>query len=253
MQGLRWHTADTHTADTHTADTHTADTQKMQGDTRVSGLHCPHRAYRGHCYVGFRGFLSTVSSKPDSLACPQLHPILWGPLACPQADIPALPSPTLHAYSPGPSADQGGPQAVESTEDYQERGLRPPWNPRAGYLGREFQGSWVLDHPLSSKTPGHAEACSQLISGQKPPKYAVWGTTLVVQWLRGFPSGSAAKNMPANAEDAGDTGLIPRWEDLLEKEVATHSSVPAWEVPWAEEPDGRQFLGSQKRWTRLSD
>ena len=27
------------------------------------------------------------------------------------------------------------------------------------------------------------------------------------------------------------------WEDLLEKEVATHFSIPAWRIPWMEEPD----------------
>ena len=28
------------------------------------------------------------------------------------------------------------------------------------------------------------------------------------------------------------------WEDLLEKEIATHSSILAWKIPWMEEPDG---------------
>ena len=28
------------------------------------------------------------------------------------------------------------------------------------------------------------------------------------------------------------------WEDLLEKEMATHSSILAWEIPWTEEPGG---------------
>ena len=35
-------------------------------------------------------------------------------------------------------------------------------------------------------------------------------------------------------------------EDPLEKAVATHSSVPAWEIPWTEEPGGLQSMGSQK-------
>ena len=35
-------------------------------------------------------------------------------------------------------------------------------------------------------------------------------------------------------------------EDPLEKEVATHSSILAWEMPWTEEPGGLQFSGSQK-------
>ena len=34
-------------------------------------------------------------------------------------------------------------------------------------------------------------------------------------------------------------------EDPLEKGMATHSSIPAWRIPWAEEPDGLQSIGSQ--------
>ena len=36
-------------------------------------------------------------------------------------------------------------------------------------------------------------------------------------------------------------------EDLLEEEMATHSSVLAWRIPWTEEPGGLQFMGSQSR------
>ena len=44
----------------------------------------------------------------------------------------------------------------------------------------------------------------------------------------------------------GDAGLIPGWEDPLEKEMATHSSVLAWKIPWTEEPGGPQSIGSQR-------
>ena len=37
-------------------------------------------------------------------------------------------------------------------------------------------------------------------------------------------------------------------EDPLEKEMATHSSILAWETPWTEEPGGLQTMGSQKVW-----
>ena len=37
-----------------------------------------------------------------------------------------------------------------------------------------------------------------------------------------------------------------RWEDALEKEMETHSSILAWENPWKEEPDGLQSMGSQR-------
>ena len=36
------------------------------------------------------------------------------------------------------------------------------------------------------------------------------------------------------------------WEDPLEKEMATHSSIPAWRIPWMEEPGGLQSTGSQR-------
>ena len=36
------------------------------------------------------------------------------------------------------------------------------------------------------------------------------------------------------------------WEDPLEKEMTTHSSILAWEIPWTEEPDGLQSMGSQR-------
>ena len=35
-------------------------------------------------------------------------------------------------------------------------------------------------------------------------------------------------------------------EDLLEKEMVTHSSILAWKIPWTEEPGGLQFMGSQR-------
>ena len=35
-------------------------------------------------------------------------------------------------------------------------------------------------------------------------------------------------------------------EDPMEKGVATHSSIPAWRIPWTEEPGGLQFMGLQK-------
>jgi len=49
----------------------------------------------------------------------------------------------------------------------------------------------------------------------------------------GFPDGSVVKNPPANT---GDEGSIPGSEDLLEKEMATHSRLLPWEIPWTEEP-----------------
>ena len=36
------------------------------------------------------------------------------------------------------------------------------------------------------------------------------------------------------------------WEDSLEKEMATHSSILAWRIPWTEEPGGLQSMGLQR-------
>ena len=43
------------------------------------------------------------------------------------------------------------------------------------------------------------------------------------------------------------------WEDPLEKEMAAHSSVLAWEIPWTEELGELQSMGSRKSQARLSD
>ena len=43
------------------------------------------------------------------------------------------------------------------------------------------------------------------------------------------------------------------WEDPLEKEMATHSSILAWKIPWREEPGGYTVHGVAKSRTRLSN
>ena len=46
--------------------------------------------------------------------------------------------------------------------------------------------------------------------------------------------------------NAGDGGLILVWEDPLKKEMATHSSIIAWRIPWTEKPGGLQSRGVAK-------
>ena len=58
------------------------------------------------------------------------------------------------------------------------------------------------------------------------------------------------KNPPAKQE----TGVQSLgWEDPLEKEMATHSCILVWEIPWTEEPGGLQSVGSEKSWTQESE
>ena len=61
-----------------------------------------------------------------------------------------------------------------------------------------------------------------------------WGISLVAQ---------SVKNLPAMQE----TGVrFLGWADLLEKDMATHSSILAWRIPWVEEPVRLQSVGSRR-------
>ena len=51
------------------------------------------------------------------------------------------------------------------------------------------------------------------------------------------------KNLPANAGDIREVGSIPGLRRALEEGMATHSSILAWRIPWAEEPGGLQSVG----------
>ena len=61
--------------------------------------------------------------------------------------------------------------------------------------------------------------------------------------MESFPGDSDSKE---SAYNAGDLGGFP-WvgEDPLEKGMAMHSGILNWRIPWTEEPDGLQLMGSQ--------
>ena len=72
--------------------------------------------------------------------------------------------------------------------------------------------------------------------------------------LRLFPSYRWGCSYPGGSQQMQETQVqSPGWEDLLEEEMATHTSILAWEAPWREEPGRLQSRGSQKSWTRLND
>ena len=64
--------------------------------------------------------------------------------------------------------------------------------------------------------------------------YDSTGASLVAQLV---------KNLPAMQETRVQ---FLGWGDPLEEEMATHSSILAWRIPWTEEPGGLQFVGSQE-------
>ena len=69
------------------------------------------------------------------------------------------------------------------------------------------------------------------------------GASPMAQWV---------KNPPAVQETQETWVQSLGWEDPLEEKMATHSSILAWRIPWTEEPDWLQSIGSQSQ-SRLSD
>ena len=67
---------------------------------------------------------------------------------------------------------------------------------------------------------------------------------------KGFPGGSAVKNSPAMQETQVQS---LSQEDALEEEMATHSNILAWEIPWTVEPGRLQSTGSHKSQIQLSN
>ena len=70
-----------------------------------------------------------------------------------------------------------------------------------------------------------------------------------LQYYRTSLIAQLVKNLPAMQETWVHS---LDWEDPLEKEMAAHSSILAWRIPWTEEPGRLQSMGSQEA-TQLSD
>ena len=61
------------------------------------------------------------------------------------------------------------------------------------------------------------------------------------------------KNLLANLGDIRDSGLHPGWGRHPGEGMVTHSTIPAWRIPWTEEPHGLHFIGSERVGHNLSD
>ena len=109
----------------------------------------------------------------------------------------------------------------------QEVPWRRKWQPTPVLLPRKSHGRRSLVS-MGSQRVGHD-----------------WATSLsffLSSFYRGFPGSSANKEYACNARDPCS---IPGSEDLLEKEMATRSSILAWRIPWTEEPGRLQAMGLQ--------
>ena len=88
-----------------------------------------------------------------------------------------------------------------------------------------------------------------ILKAQKQEKMKLWCLGIHYYAVKGFPGSSVVKNPPANGREC----WFNPWEkeDPLEKKMATHSSILAWENPWTEE-HGRS-MGLQKNQTWFSN
>ena len=105
---------------------------------------------------------------------------------------------------------------------------------------------WLFDHKaceILAPWWGIEPACPAL--GDKDLTTGPPGKSQVKCFHRqraGFPCGSAVKNPPAMRETWVQSLHV---ENPLEKEMATHSSILTWEIPWTEDPGGLQSMGSK--------
>ena len=118
-------------------------------------------------------------------------------------------------------------------------------------ITREMQIKTTKRDHLTSQNGHHKKNLQTISAGEDVEKressYTVGGN---VNWYNhcgnhyGCPGGSTAKNLPA-VQKTWVQSL--GWEDPLEKEMATHSSIFAWMIPWTEEPGRLQSIGSQSQ------
>ena len=113
------------------------------------------------------------------------------------------------------------------------------WSPRRFWRSDPSSRSKSFPSPCQSRfitfslhKPTQSVVCMITAKFYSYSKEIIW-TSLVAQLI---------KNPPTNA---GDSGQALSQEGLLEKGMATHSSVLAWRIPWREEPGGLQSMGSQ--------
>ena len=110
-----------------------------------------------------------------------------------------------------------------------------------GFSRREHWGG--LEFPTPGDLPNPGIKLGSLASPELAGRFFTTAVPGLLWWLR-------SKNPPANARDMD---WIPGSESSLEKEMATHSSILAWEISWTEDLGGLQSTGSQKSQTGLRD
>ena len=121
-------------------------------------------------------------------------------------------------------------------------------SPIITYVQCHMRGAGLRSHPCRNLGGGAAVGTGQVkIAGRRNLCPLSWGLRRISRDKKNtsvdFQVAQTVKNLPAMRETQVPS-LDP--EDSLEKGMATHSSILAWEIPWTEEPGGLQSMGSQR-------
>ena len=149
-----------------------------------------------------------------------------------------------------------GPSLLESTCQVQRSGLLCD---EAILAQKTFWGGRIQQ---SYRNTGLAIKSVQVfIPSYRKPERSIWSTrykhtcvftfffNLIIFHFGGLPWWLSSKRIHPSVQETQETWV---WslgqEDLLEKGMATHPSILARRIPWAEKPDGLQSMGSQESW-----
>ena len=114
-------------------------------------------------------------------------------------------------------------------------------------FGQLFPESKVLRARFKSLVKCHLITGTSLASYWKSTVLMFCPFTMLDLSSWNFPGGTGTR---LSMQETWDSGSLSGWEYPLEKEMATHSIIVAWKIPWTKEPDG--LHGVTKSWTRLS-
>ena len=137
-------------------------------------------------------------------------------------------------------------------------------NPDPGTKGESTRASWSTCLNMGQREKGALKTASRtstVVSWLRLCTFIVEGMCSISGWessacqvvlgcqLEGFHGGPGTICQPTQETWVRSLGQ----EDPLEKKMTSHSSIAAWEMPWAEKPGRLRFMGSQKSWTWFSD
>ena len=122
---------------------------------------------------------------------------------------------------------------------------RRPRNPGRAHEPHPSSSAELL---IKCSSSGHSRSYC-FTANYASPQHSGWRENSLVKLLWGFPGGSVIKNPPLSMQETWVRAL--GWEGLLDKEVATHSSVLAWGISRTEGPGGLQSWGCKELATEV--